>query len=875
MKKLLLLFAALILAMPIHAYADTAISAMPEATVSDDDLLLGQESGEIIWNVFKPSAIKSYVLLGNAATASALASNPSNCSAGNYPLGIAADGSVESCTAAATQYTDELAQDATGAMIDSSLNYVDGTPLLQRAALSGDVSASAGSNTTAIGNDKITEAMLKAVDSAVDEECLTYETTTGDFEWQSCGGTGTTITLDLGDDGGNDSTALGEIAVTGDTNSIFTESSADKLLIAVGNDWPKADTADDLTCTDCINATEIEDIYVLNTTDSMSGALTTVGAPGLIIGNGATSGGSIRLLEDTDNGSNHITIGPVNSLSGDFVITPFAATDTMVGKATTDTFTNKTIDADGTGNSITNIENADIKAAAAIAVNKLAAVTANRVLLSDASGFLSASSVSNTTLGYLDATSSIQTQIDGKQATLTNSAGLRGALSDETGASFAVFADSPVFTDDFDLAAAGVRLTGSDGSLTILGLGNGNDEDLKIDLDNGTANIPDITSSTGVTALNFGSIDLRISTAGTNSASAVTVGGTQTLTNKTLTSPTLTTPAIGVATGTSLDVSGVLESGTNGGTNAQLKMFGSTSGDVTVKTAAAAGTATVFQLPATNGTNGWFLKTDGAGVTSWAAASGGGGSPGGSDTYVQFNDGSAFGGVQDFTWNKTTQILNINNSSTAGTQEIKIDAANPGITITDDGGSTGTGVGINGISATDFAGRNSTLNATGGTFALGGSTSASPVPVVANVNNTAVGNVGGGTDDLITYSLPATSMNSNGRGVRITAWGTTANNVNAKTLILNFGSAAILTNSLTTSVAGIWRIEAEVFRTGSNIQDYSSQLVTTGTAAVAINDIEGGTASQTDSSAITIKCTGAGTSNNDIVQEGLLVEMLN
>lgn len=77
--------------------------------------------------------------------------------------------------------------------------------------------------------------------------------------------------------------------------------------------------------------------------------------------------------------------------------------------------TNKTIDADL--NTITNIENADIKAAAGIAVNKLAALTANRALISDASGFLSASGVTATILEYLDATSSVQTQLNGKQAT--------------------------------------------------------------------------------------------------------------------------------------------------------------------------------------------------------------------------------------------------------------------------------------------------------------------------------------------------------------------------------------------------------------------------------------------------------------------------
>ena len=45
--------------------------------------------------------------------------------------------------------------------------------------------------------------------------------------------------------------------------------------------------------------------------------------------------------------------------------------------------------------------------------------------------------------------------------------------------------------------------------------------------------------------MTVGTGDLRVTNAGTNTASAVTVGGTQTLTSKTLTSPTLTTPALG------------------------------------------------------------------------------------------------------------------------------------------------------------------------------------------------------------------------------------------------------------------------------------------------------------------------------------------
>ena len=49
-----------------------------------------------------------------------------------------------------------------------------------------------------------------------------------------------------------------------------------------------------------------------------------------------------------------------------------------------------------------------------LAMSDLPALTANRVLLSDVSGYVSASTVTNTTLGYLDATSSIQTQLNGK-----------------------------------------------------------------------------------------------------------------------------------------------------------------------------------------------------------------------------------------------------------------------------------------------------------------------------------------------------------------------------------------------------------------------------------------------------------------------------
>ena len=64
--------------------------------------------------------------------------------------------------------------------------------------------------------------------------------------------------------------------------------------------------------------------------------------------------------------------------------------------------------------------------------------------------------------------------------------------------------------------------------------------------------------------------------------------------------------------------------GTTGITTPAGSFSGSSSGAVLVQPAAAAG-AWTLTLPTTPGTAGYVLRTDGAGVTSWVAQSGGGG----------------------------------------------------------------------------------------------------------------------------------------------------------------------------------------------------------------------------------------------------------
>jgi len=59
-------------------------------------------------------------------------------------------------------FNDERAQDAVGAMVDSTLVYTDGGPTLGRAAISGDITIASGSNSAAIGAGVIVNADINA-----------------------------------------------------------------------------------------------------------------------------------------------------------------------------------------------------------------------------------------------------------------------------------------------------------------------------------------------------------------------------------------------------------------------------------------------------------------------------------------------------------------------------------------------------------------------------------------------------------------------------------------------------------------------------------------------------------------------------------------
>ncbi len=110
-----------------------------------------------------------------------------------------------------TQYTDEAAQDAVGAMVDTTLVYTDGTPLLSRAALTGAITASAGSNTTALGS--FTTAQLN--------------TALSDNNIATGGGTATGTNT-------GDQNLFSTVAVSGQSN-VVADSTSDTLTLVAGS----------------------------------------------------------------------------------------------------------------------------------------------------------------------------------------------------------------------------------------------------------------------------------------------------------------------------------------------------------------------------------------------------------------------------------------------------------------------------------------------------------------------------------------------------------------------------------------------------------------------------------------------------------------
>lgn len=137
----------------------------------------------------------------------------------------------------------------------------------------------------------------------------------------------------------------------------------------------------------------------------------------------------------------------------------------------------------------------------------------------------------------------------------------------------------------------------------------------------------------------------------------------------------------------------------------------------------------------------------------------------------------------------------------------------------------------------------------------------------------AVGNIIGGEDDLIKYTLSKNTLHNDSDVLEIVAFGTTAANGNNKTIKLILGSTTLFSTGVVAFNNKPWCIRAEITRTAAATQvsiatfngDFSL-LTNTATYIAGAEDF---------TTNLIVKCTGTSGSSttNDIVQRGLIIKL--
>ncbi len=136
---------------------------------------------------------------------------------------------------------------------------------------------------------------------------------------------------------------------------------------------------------------------------------------------------------------------------------------------------------------------------------------------------------------------------------------------------------------------------------------------------------------------------------------------------------------------------------------------------------------------------------------------------------------------------------------------------------------------------------------------------------------TVVGTVGSGVDDLMSYILPANTLDVDGKAIRITAWGD-GTGVDSVEVIFHFGT----NTKLLFANAGTfgWYLSAIVSRIEAGIQ---TGITLSGSGSVIFaQDLD--TPLEDETADILIKLTGENTENttdNAVKQQGMTVEILN
>jgi hypothetical protein len=144
---------------------------------------------------------------------------------------------------------------------------------------------------------------------------------------------------------------------------------------------------------------------------------------------------------------------------------------------------------------------------------------------------------------------------------------------------------------------------------------------------------------------------------------------------------------------------------------------------------------------------------------------------------------------------------------------------------------------------------------------------------ISNINTNSSSNVGISETDMLQYNLPYNSLYAINSFLEIDTYGTFANNANNKTLKLYFGSDLIFNTGSIAFNGSYWHIKAKIIKNSSSMQQCIVDIITSDTLLRSSTVISSSTADLTSNNII--KCTGQGSSSNDVIQNGLIIKLYN
>jgi len=162
----------------------------------------------------------------------------------------------------------------------------------------------------------------------------------------------------------------------------------------------------------------------------------------------------------------------------------------------------------------------------------------------------------------------------------------------------------------------------------------------------------------------------------------------------------------------------------------------------------------------------------------------------------------------------------------------------------------------------------------GGTIAQTAGTGTAQFKPGGNIN-VAVTTIGSSatntTQTMASYTLPANTLDHNGAGIIVTAWGRKAGNAAGVTFALNIGGTNINTGNGTQS--GVtWVLTGTAYRRAANNQQeiYEAQVGTVFTAPKSTTD----TSVDTGTIGISVTILDASAAQSNVLLDGLVVEYL-